>query len=112
DKLPLLNYVRTNGEFRVFPILCFCITAGFSLDKLYVDDHFRQTFLKITKLIWCLIFVLIVVIAFSFYQDIQNVLAGIISTPTFILKVKWLLTNAPFIFFLFIAALLGFITLG
>jgi len=31
--LPLLNYIRTNGEFRIFSILSFILVASFPLDK-------------------------------------------------------------------------------
>jgi hypothetical protein len=32
--LPLLNYVRTNGEYRVFTILSLCIISGFGLEQI------------------------------------------------------------------------------
>ena len=34
SKMPLLQYVRYNGEYRVFSLLCFCVLAGFGLRKL------------------------------------------------------------------------------
>ncbi|WP_018611412.1 YfhO family protein [Segetibacter koreensis] len=35
--LPLLQYIRTNGEFRIFSILCFCCIAGFGLNELEIN---------------------------------------------------------------------------
>jgi hypothetical protein len=32
--LPLLNYIRTNGEYRVFVILLLCIVSGFGLEQI------------------------------------------------------------------------------
>jgi hypothetical protein len=34
SNLPLLTYIRTNGEFRIFSILCFCVIAGHGLNNL------------------------------------------------------------------------------
>jgi len=38
SRLPLLQYVRYNGEYRVFSILCFSIIAGFGLEQLMTGD--------------------------------------------------------------------------
>ncbi|MGN6615714.1 MAG: hypothetical protein ACTHJ5_00940 [Ilyomonas sp.] len=35
-KLPLLNFIRTNGEFRVFTVLGFCIAVGFGLNEIMI----------------------------------------------------------------------------
>lgn len=37
QNLPLLTFIRTNGEFRVFSLLCFLISGGLFLQKLYVS---------------------------------------------------------------------------
>ena len=51
ERLPLLNFIRTNGEFRVFPIICFITISGFSLDQLENDPTLRTRILKILKVI-------------------------------------------------------------
>lgn len=38
--LPLLNYVRTNGEYRVFTILLLCIVSGFGLEQIINNKEF------------------------------------------------------------------------
>ncbi|WP_144887869.1 hypothetical protein [Lacibacter cauensis] len=58
--LPLIGYVRINGEFRIFAIICFIILATQGFQK-YADETFR--FKKIIKKI---IQVLVVIIFFLF----------------------------------------------
>lgn len=38
NHLPLLRFIRYNGQFRVFSIVCFCLVAGFGLQRLALID--------------------------------------------------------------------------
>lgn len=67
SNLPFLTYIRTNGEYRIFSILCFCITAGFGLKELdsqKMYQRFREV-LKILLLISLSIFFFALVKSFS-----------------------------------------------
>jgi hypothetical protein len=48
--LPLLSFVRINGEYRVFSILCFCIMSGYSINNLLSGKtHTINSFKTILK---------------------------------------------------------------
>jgi hypothetical protein len=44
SRLPGLSYIKTNGEFRVFGIFCFCVIAAYGLQDLF-DQKNRVAFL-------------------------------------------------------------------
>lgn len=43
NNLPALRFIRYNGEFRVFTIICFCLVAGFGLQRLaHIDVAYKK----------------------------------------------------------------------
>jgi hypothetical protein len=42
--LPLLKYIRTNGEYRIFFILLLCVVSGFGLEQIISN---RNSFIKL-----------------------------------------------------------------
>jgi hypothetical protein len=51
SSFPLLNFIRTNGEFRVFAILSFTVSIGFFLDNLYIHTSNYALIKKLTKVV-------------------------------------------------------------
>lgn len=47
--LPFLNYIRTNGEFRIISIMCLCVIAGFALDKYQVAE--KESFISFKRIL-------------------------------------------------------------
>lgn len=97
--LPGLNFVRYNGEFRVFSILCFCIASGFGLHEAAQYNFAHSLYKKILAFI-ALISIAAIVIAltlhpFAFFKTVPS--------QTLVEKIKWILSNAPFRFFLLIS---------
>ena len=66
--LPGLNYVRTNGEFRVFTTLLFCLISGFGFTYIFNDNKAAELFKRVIKFfsISCLIIFITVII---FYKN-------------------------------------------
>jgi hypothetical protein len=112
EKLPLLNYIRTNGEFRVFPIVCFCISAGISLDQLINSDHFYHYFLKILKSILAIMILMFVILFFITATDFHIVSSQVSFIPGITTKIKWLLDNGSFHLFLLCSVFLSIIVLS
>ncbi len=46
DVIPLIGYVRLNGEFRIFSLLCFIVTAVIEMNKFLIGDHSPGTALQ------------------------------------------------------------------
>ena len=51
SNLPLLKYIRTNGEVRVLSILCFCLIAGYELNTLKSKNTSWTSFKRIAIII-------------------------------------------------------------
>lgn len=90
--LPLLQYVRTNGEYRVFSLFSFIIAGSFPLNKLLTGkDSF--TF---NKILATLSGICIFTIAWvSFHPFKTKILSANVSNPaaSFSDKIKWWLDN-------------------
>ncbi len=68
--LPLIGYVRLNGEFVVFSLFCFILTAAFALDKYFkTNAAFTGTIKKIYFLSEIILFACIV---FGLYKINQT----------------------------------------
>lgn len=99
--LPLLAYIQTNGEFRVFGLLCFIILAGFGLDKLLKQD--AKTLLNYTgllKLFGLLSLLLFVGVFIFFFSQINSEFDAVKSSGLLTEKIKTFLQNATIIFLL------------
>jgi hypothetical protein len=51
NNLPLFSWIKTNGEFRVFPIFCFLICCAFEIEKIFKEDYLSFQKLKYLLLI-------------------------------------------------------------
>ncbi len=95
SKLPLLQYVRYNGEYRVFSILCFCVLAGFVLQHLQQGEktlsrRFNWAFITVALSCCCIL----IVLAATSHLGV-NALLGILKQPLpAAQKIKVLLAGA------------------
>jgi len=112
ERLPLLNYVRTNGEYRVFSIVCFCISVGFSLDQLVINNRFNHYFLKILNFVWFIILLLLIVLFFIAAPDIHIVSTQLSFISGIAAKIKWFLDNGSFRFFFLCSVFFAIILLS
>ncbi len=107
SKLPLLNYIRYNGEFRIYSILCFCIAAGYGLQQLNTADAgFKKTFnlsLKILGIICVSIFIILVAGKYFSISEVINVFG---SNTGGAAKIKQFLAG-PFSWFLMVSIILA-----
>ena len=75
NNLPLLNFIRTNGEFRVFNILLLIVLAGFGLQQFY---HLpKDKFINVSKRIKWILYLFLIPITLLFlyaffHQNITN----------------------------------------
>jgi hypothetical protein len=104
--LPLLSYIKTNGEFRVFSILSFCLIAGFALNELNINPPaiyftYRRT-IKILLLISLAIFFFGLIKSFSSLLHLFNLN---IKAPVTAIKV--FIDNLTFYNVLLISAAIG-----
>lgn len=66
DWVPLFGYVRLNGEFRIFALLCFILAAALQLNKYYDD---KIGFKKSLQRIFIALFTtLLIIVCFSLYK--------------------------------------------
>ncbi len=68
--MPGISYVRLNGEFRIFTLLCFIIIAAIELDKWIKEQNKLEGIVK--KLFLAVNIILLAVIAIGLYSAIVN----------------------------------------
>lgn len=68
--LPFLTFIRTNGEFRIFCILCFCIIAGFGLNELKTNT--QNIYFRFRKSIRILLLISLSIFFFALIKSISN----------------------------------------
>lgn len=68
--LPMIGYVRLNGEFRIFAILCFILLAAIELDKLISGQ--KQFTGKLKWIYYLLEMILFGFISFGLYKAFHN----------------------------------------
>jgi hypothetical protein len=104
--LPLLNYIRYNGQFRVFSILCFCVIAGFGLQRLFNKEiNYSKYFKLALQLLLTLSACVFVALAIFNGRNIAASLNIFSYKGTLIEKIKCFLAS-PFPVFLFIGVLI------
>jgi len=67
--VPFIGYVRLNGEFEIFALLCFIIIAAIELDKFIQQENTFKG--AIVKIYYLLEIVMIILIAIGLYKMIQ-----------------------------------------
>ncbi len=107
--LPLISFIRTNGEFRVFTLLCFCISAGFGLDKIEEHNIFLPTYKLILKVI---LIVSVFIIIYSLFSGNLLISVSNIQTRSTTDELKGLISNSPFNFYLLISGLIALFFTG
>lgn len=98
--IPFIGYVRLNGEFRIFSLLCFIIIAAIELDKFI--QH-KSKFNGIIRWIYYLVeIILIIFISIGLYKAIAGKLSfiysinNIITQNSIALKLKALIDAITF----------------
>ena len=100
DWVPLFGYVRLNGEFRIFALLCFILCAAMQLNKYYEN---KELFTFRLQWIFRAIFtILLVIVSFSLYKTFilkDSFIfryAEIISQPGLPTKLKYFIDHISF----------------
>ncbi|HWB23886.1 MAG TPA: YfhO family protein [Chitinophagaceae bacterium] len=104
--LPSLNYIRYNGEFRVFAIVCFCVAAGAGLQRLSdADIQYRRYFVLGLQILLA-VSLCIFVTAFAVkYTAIAAALHTFVLPVAITEKIKLLLAS-PFAIFLCVSTVI------
>jgi len=98
--IPLIGYIRLNGEFRIFTLLCFIIVAAIELNN-FINK--KNTFTGKTKWIYYIIEILLLACIISgLYNSINSKnsllygLSNIFQQDTIALKLKTLIDEVSF----------------
>jgi hypothetical protein len=91
--LPLLKYVRTNGEFRVFSILCFCVAAGLGLSDSTKHPTFFLKLKKFNRIILIATLVSIAGLLVFEWNDVKNFLMEVFHQPQLADKIRHFLSR-------------------
>lgn len=68
--IPVIGYVRLNGEFRIFTLLCFILVAAFEMDK-YIKA--KKSFTGRIKWIYYILEIIVIgTIIFGLYKAVSN----------------------------------------
>ena len=96
--LPMLSFIRTNGEFRVYAVLSFCVTAGFSLHALTGADNilFSET-KKITRLFFIFFAASLSAVCILLYKNISGEFALLSQDGSAVQKIKLFLGSSPYL---------------
>lgn len=110
--LPLLNYVRTNGEFRVFTILCFCLSAGVGLQCIIHDELAKKYLIRLFNYFKIFLVILVAFVITFFFSDLVTYAKSLFaSSGGAVALVKGFYDTAPFELLLLKNASLAFIFL-
>jgi len=110
--MPLLGYVRLNGEFTYFVILIILLLSAFTLQSFITDENFKVLLKKYIR--WAKLFFLVIMIIALLFILIQHssIIHQDISFGNFKVLIKNLLDNFSFTDLLFLNALIQFITIA
>ncbi|MEO9005480.1 MAG: YfhO family protein, partial [Ginsengibacter sp.] len=101
SSFPLLRTIRTNGEFRVFALLCLTVVAGFGLDQLLKKEFFPTTWQWLLK---ALVVIALIGIGYAIcFGNILSILKNILDLPI-PEKAKYIYGHSSFSFYLLISA--------
>lgn len=108
--LPLLNYVRTNGEYRVFSILCFCLSAGVGLQHIIHDELAKEYLIRVFKYFKVLLVALVAFVIIFFFSSLVSYAKGLFASGSGVVALlKGFYDTAPFDLFLLKNASIAFI---
>jgi hypothetical protein len=110
--MPLLGYVRLNGEFTYFVILIILLLSAFTLQLFISDENFKVFLKKYVR--WAklfLLFIVIITLLLILFQH-SSIIYQDISFENFKTTIKNLLDNLSFTDLLFLNALIQFITIA
>src|SRR6185295_1203688 len=109
--LPLLGYVRLNGEFTYFVILIILLLSASSLQLFILDENFKISIKKYAQ--WAKLFflaVMIIGLLFILFQH-SSIIYEDIPFKNFKTSIKNILDNLSFADLLFLNALIQFVTI-
>jgi hypothetical protein len=112
SRLPILQYIRTNGEYRVFSIFSFLMIVSYPLNRLVQSvDSYR--FLKLSKTVLYITLPLMAICILLSYKDGWIMPAQLLTAGT-VTKLKWLLDNfdLPLRFFISLLSIAVLCTLA
>lgn len=106
--LPLLKYVRTNGEYRVFTILFLCLISGFGLQELFKN---KNNFLNLKRFAKYFIAILLIAVVCIYIFNKKEIHAVFYQLPVrnFSLLIKSFLEKINFSVALIISLLITII---
>jgi hypothetical protein len=107
NNLPLLKYIRYNGEFRVFAIVCFSIIAGFGLQRLAAEAKYARLAAYIFKVVLAFGIGVLIVAGITGYGSILATLHKIAVPAGVTDRIKTFLQQGSFALFMCISALLA-----
>jgi hypothetical protein len=111
SSLPLLKFIRTNGEYRIFSILCFCLIAGNALSAIETNiRNSYKSFRKITILVFATSIIIILCTAHDIVAYFSHF--GNLVSKNSIVTTKDILDNLSFTNVLFISAIINCIVIA
>lgn len=97
--LPGLNFVRNNGEYRIFTILFFVILAGFGFDMVSSNrQKSKLFFLKVNTFMFVLSSLTVIVICLFFCNSLKEEINAVFISSGFTNKVKTFLSSSGSLF--------------
>ncbi len=107
-KLPLLDYVRTSGEYRIFTILCFCLSAGFGLHIVCTKENALKLFINLLTYLKFILVALIIVVPIFYFKDFGSFFNTALSaSPDPVSAIKYFYDAAPLQLLLFLNAFIA-----
>ncbi len=107
NRLPLLDYIRYNGEFRVFAILSLAVCVGFGLQQLKTGDiPFKNTLKLILRVLLGVCICLVVILTIGKYFSFSEIIDLLRNNTTWVQKIK-LFYAGPFSWFLMVSILIA-----
>jgi hypothetical protein len=85
EHLPGLQYIRTNGEFRIFSIFSFIICGAFHLELLFLKQKESLSVKKYKRWIFLLLFIGLAILSTTFLMSIKINSEGLISGTKYLL---------------------------
>jgi hypothetical protein len=94
SNLPLFQFIRTNGEYRVFSIIAFILLGSYPLNNLIISQHLRglQSYLRYIS--WFAVFIM--AFALILWYPFSMTLPFEFSSLPITTRGKWMLDNLPF----------------